>query len=59
MGDPVLVDKVVAMVAFLDVAVAGVATVDTVVQGGNVGQEVVVDIEAEEEEGCWNVVIVN
>ena len=59
MGDPVLVDKVVAMVAFLDVAVAGVDTVDTVVQGGNVGQEVVVDIEAEEEEGCWNVVIVN
>jgi len=58
-GDPVLVDKVVAMVAFLDVAVAGVDTVDTVVQGGNVGQEVVVDIEAEEEEGCWYVVIVN
>ena len=58
MGDPVLVDKVVAMVGSLDVAVAGVDTVDTVVQGGNVGQEVVVDIE-EEEEGCWYVVIVN
>jgi len=52
------VSKVVAMAAFLDVAVAGVDTVDTVVQGGNVGQEVVVDIE-EEEEGCWYVVIVN